>query len=417
MGPDIGAGAEVLVFLCLTVLQILVSLAVLSFTGHSFLDVFVDTAAGNDEVRWSKDPYHDWLFQFVFLVWLVAVWTVPATFLLKFLELPRPLFFVSLAGLLWLVFPVTLLSSLSAASSLVIFRGLILGLLLSHPGTLFRFYASTAPILAVCGFLAYVGVLGDYSVPLIPAAAAGAIGVFLYARLLGRLAWVTSLRKSSRRKPADPPRPEEADRIVTFDPWHVPEEKKPPAPSAPPLSLSEGERGGAEGAAPPLTPPHKKPSGKKLRRKLASRAYDPWAVPPPEPAPKTAKPPVIPAADPEDPYGPVAGTYELMASNAPLPGPVKEERVDPDLQGYTMLPAEAAATTPPPATPEISEYEARLAAPRKPPKLPPRPLLDGVYRFPFYPTTLGAMATVALGLLAVGFLLRLQIAFFPSAWK
>src|SRR5260370_15286099 len=126
MAPDFGAGAEVLIFLVLTVLQILLSLLVLAYTGDSFLNVFVDTAAGNDQVLWSKDPYQDWVFRFLYLIWLIAVWAVPATLVLKFFELPRPLFFVCLACALWLVFPGTLLSSLSASSNLVIFRGLIL---------------------------------------------------------------------------------------------------------------------------------------------------------------------------------------------------------------------------------------------------------------------------------------------------
>src|SRR5437660_7434780 len=125
MGPDYGAALQVLVFLTVTVIQILLSLAVFSYCGHSFLNIFVNTTAGNDEVLWPKDPYQDWIFKFFFLLWILAVWTVPAGLLLGILELPRPLFFAALVGLLWLVLPVTLLSSLSASSSLVLLRGLI----------------------------------------------------------------------------------------------------------------------------------------------------------------------------------------------------------------------------------------------------------------------------------------------------
>ena len=90
MAPDIGAGVEVLIFLVLTVLQALLGLLVLSYTGYSFLNIFVDTASGTDQVHWSRDPYQDWIFRFFYLVWLLAVWAVPATLGLKFLELPRP---------------------------------------------------------------------------------------------------------------------------------------------------------------------------------------------------------------------------------------------------------------------------------------------------------------------------------------
>jgi hypothetical protein len=400
MAPDFGAGFEVLVFLVLTVVQALLSLLVLSYTGHSFLDIFIDTAAGSDEVHWSRDPFQDWIFRFFYLVWLVAVWAAPAALVLKFLDLPRLIHFLCLFGVLWLVFPVTLLSSLSASSSLVLLRGVIVGLLLKHPAALFRFYASSGLVLAVCGGLAYAGVLSEYSILLIPAAAAGAIGIFVYGRLLGRLAWLTSLRTGSKKKPADPPRPEEAERIVTFDPWHVPEKKKPAAP---------------EPAKP--SPPRQKSLPKKhTPRKPAARAYDPWAKPPEETARPAAKPSAIPVADPEDPLGPAQGTYELMAMDAPVP-PTQQERIDPDVEGYGVSAPDEIAQAPAPVTPEIAKEEEQLAAPRKPPRLPPRPFLDGVYSFPFYPTSAGAVGIVALGLLAVGSLLRLQIAFFPSAWK
>jgi hypothetical protein len=395
MVPDFGAAMQVLVFFVVTILQILLCLAVFSYSGHSFLNILINTSAGNDVVQWPKDPYQDWVFKFFYLLWILAVWSVPAALLLLPLQLPLPLLFIGITGVLWLAFPVTLLSSLSASSSWIVLRGLIVGLLLQRAGTLLRFYLSTGVLLALCVSLGYAAALSSYALLVVPAAALGAYSLFVYARLLGRLGWVTSLKKASRRKKEEASRPEEADRVVTFDPWHVAEEPKP-----------------AVAPEPRPGPSRKKPARKKVAKRT-SRVVDPWAVPKEAPP----QPPAVSPEEPEDPLGPARGTYELSALDAPLPSPVNEERLDPDLTGYDMAAPQQIAPVPDVVPPAVAEYEAKLAAPRRPPKLPPRPLLDGVYRFPFYAESSGPLGFVALGLLGIFCLLRLQLELFPPIWK
>src|SRR5262245_17586628 len=122
MMPDIGAGANMMIFFFLLVAQVVIGFGVLSYTAHSFLTIIVDTAAGTDHVLWPAEPYTDWLWKPWYLAWLVAVWLTPLGLILalfKFTTLQIAL--VSLV-LFWLVFPVGLLSSLSATTRWAVFR-------------------------------------------------------------------------------------------------------------------------------------------------------------------------------------------------------------------------------------------------------------------------------------------------------
>ena len=69
---------------------------------------------------------------------------------------------------------------------------------------------------------------------------------------------------------------------------------------------------------------------------------------------------------------------------------------------------------PRPALPEVSSYEAALAAPKQRPDLPANPMLNGVLAFPFYPTSLGPLCTIAIGLTFLGLLARGLLMLFPG---
>jgi hypothetical protein len=79
----------------------------------------------------------------------------------------------------------------------------------------------------------------------------------------------------------------------------------------------------------------------------------------------------------------------------------------------SALPAKA-LPKPAPALAQVSSYEAALAAPRQRPEMPANPMMTGVFSFPFYPTSLAPLGTIALGLCAMGLLARAQIAVFPG---
>src|SRR5947208_1533404 len=119
---DIAAAGALILFFSVLVALILTALLVFAYLAYSFLAVLSDTAVGNDAVLWPGDPLFDWFFKGWYLGWLVAVWAVPATFLVSLFRLPGPLFAACVAACLWLLFPIGLLSSLSAESRFAVLR-------------------------------------------------------------------------------------------------------------------------------------------------------------------------------------------------------------------------------------------------------------------------------------------------------
>src|SRR5437660_632300 len=132
----IGAAGILIFFFSVLIAEILVSLIVLSYAAHCFLVVLVHTAAGDDHIQWPDDPLADWFLRVWHFLWLLAVWLVPAFFLMKIFHPRPPVFVAGVVALLWLVFPVTLLSSFTALSQWVIFRPVILRALLAYSGSL-----------------------------------------------------------------------------------------------------------------------------------------------------------------------------------------------------------------------------------------------------------------------------------------
>ncbi|HLJ94325.1 MAG TPA: hypothetical protein VKU02_14155 [Gemmataceae bacterium] len=378
---DIAAAGYLILFFSILVALVLVGLLVLSYLAYSFLVVLSNTAVGNDEVLWPGEPMQDWFFNAWYLAWVVAVWAVPTSLLIGFLGPPRPLIAVYVGACLWLLFPIGLLSSLSAESRLAVLRPTILRQLFQYPGVTLGFYMSSGLVLALCGGLTYAAVFGiglqglDQPLIWMPLAAGFcAAGSLIYARLLGRLAWITSQARGEEE----------------------------------PVPMKESAR------ADEPSPPRKQI---KRRPKKTSRAVDPWAIPEKETPRKPAKPAPSRAALPEDPYGPAEGSYELVAENVPavpedLPARnPKHEEVAP----YSVSPpaGKARGRLPGAEPPEVSRYEMELAVGRELPPLPALPFVTGVYSFPFYSRAVRPCFILTLGLFAMIGLLRLLMYVVP----
>jgi hypothetical protein len=389
----VGAAGLLIIFFAVFIATILVSLFVLSYATHCFLVVLVHTAAGDDAIKWPDDSLYDWFLRVWQFIWLLAVWFVPAFFIMKLMAAPPLAFVAGTVAILWLVFPVTVLSSLSALSGWVIFRPVILRALFKHLGTLLGFYFITGILLALCTGLFYASVLTDYAILLPVAAAMGAIGFFIYARLLGRIGLIISFYKPAKRSKAKAE--DDADRVQIFDPWGLPEEEQKPTQDAPAAPRPPGE----------LARPRKK-----KRKRQNDSAYDPWGVP-------AEQSHAIPSAsDSEDPLGPVTGTYGLAAADAPAPVKPRAELPDAGLESYAVAEPDAKPITPvqPLGSPQVAKYELELAIRRRPPPPPARPLTTGVYNFPFYQECLMPVAALTLGFLGIAALLRLLLSLFAQ---
>src|SRR5262245_23211552 len=148
----IGLVGGALFFFLLLIAAVVVGMVLFAYASYCFLVVVNATAAGADSVKWPNQPYIEWAGKFVYFAWLISFGLVPAVLLVWLVApdlLDEPLGTIPvLAGVVWIVFPVLLLSSLSNRHPMAIFHlGLIRRLLL-RPGSLAAFYVLTGILLA-----------------------------------------------------------------------------------------------------------------------------------------------------------------------------------------------------------------------------------------------------------------------------
>ena len=168
---------------------------ILAYGSKSFLAILESTAAGRDEVDWGlEDSYYEAILDELTLAWLAGTWLLPLIALIQLFapEMWRtnPLAILLLGGLdVWLFFPICLLSAYSAGSAFVIFRKEVFAVLARAARFTVRFYLATLLVVAA-GVGLWVPALGGYPGLVPVAAGVGAACSLIYARLLGRLAWV-----------------------------------------------------------------------------------------------------------------------------------------------------------------------------------------------------------------------------------
>jgi hypothetical protein len=381
----VAAAGSVIVFMCLFAGTVILSAYVLAFTAHCFLVVVNDTAAGIDEVKWPNEPVADWIGGAAYMGALVALWLVPAGILTRALRedlLPddKPLRLLVLAGPgLWLYVPIGLLSSMSATSRWTLFRWTIVWQMMRIFPRVFLFYLVTALLGAVIGVSWYIALFRGQTYLLLLAGMLTAAGVLIYARLVGRLAWLVS-RLKPRKTPV-----------------------KPRAASTPPPP-NKGRKNRAPGAT----------RGRATRR---VEATDPWAIPDADTLRETERA----AALPEEGYA--------FASDDPKPTPEakpkKKKKVVEPTHPLEMERYEMDAASPPPrpvetpldgndpiGTEELrpeeqtgnadSNLDIQRTPPPKPQPIPTYPFISGVYTFPWYATSMKAWLWLTIGATAVG---------------
>lgn len=351
-----GALGGAMIFFSLLVGLILLGLIVFAYSAHSFVTVIEQTAAGNDELHWPDEPYIDWIWKLFYLAWLLAMSVVPIWLLLPYLKMSPQRGMFLLVGVPAVLFPVQVISSLTAASRLAVLRLDTLLRLLGRIDAAFVFYVVTLPLTAGCVALFLLGFAHPMVLPL--AGLAAAILMLLYGRLLGRLAWVLYPREEEEEEKPEPKPPPEIKKVKTQDPWAVPEE--------------------------------------------------------PPPKPRTVK-----KAVPADVKNGAAGTYGLKEDPALAAKPTNSQAPEP-VEAYGILPAAEVKRAPvvvepaPVPTKAAAKREAELARPREFPKPPDHPLTTGVYGFPFYSSTRGPLVYLTLGYTCMGALMWSMLQFWPG---
>src|SRR5581483_9069542 len=198
----VGNFAAALQFIVLLLVTGLFGIGLLLYAAHVFVTVAQQTAGGLDEITWPKDPWFDWISKALQLVWLVALWAVPLGAVLRAIGPQAPAMSAAVyagvpAAAFWLLFPITLLSSFSAASPLVPLRAEVLGRMARCPGGTFCFYLLTAPVCAAGGAALYATVAYRLWYPL-PALA---VVLLVYARLVGRYSRLLARVRMAVAKP------------------------------------------------------------------------------------------------------------------------------------------------------------------------------------------------------------------------
>jgi hypothetical protein len=379
----LGSAVTSAFMLLLMALAILIGIYVFIYAAHRFFVIVQETAAGVDEVQYPADPLLDKLPRAAYLAGLLAICIVPAGFFLKLnpdIALggsPLLTFFVVATIILWLLFPVELLSALSALSPWIVFRWTVVRFLVRHAGATIVFYVVTALLAAGSFGLLYLGLARNSWLWTLAAPFAGAAAFLIYARLLGRMAYLFDQlprRGRRRRSPTG---------TKSVDPWGEPEEPRSERKKTRQAKPARGEDSwaGPEGVAP------KKKKNKAHHVQgyaIADDETNPAALE--QPRTKQSKtvrgyrladepPPSLPKELPQDGYVPVG--YEPM--------PIKQQSED------------EAASLPTPDTGMASDFSRRYSqrVDDTPPP-PARPLVSGVYSFPWYPTNLPVWVVLAL---------------------
>jgi hypothetical protein len=454
-----GYGLGIL-FFCAMVGVIIVGLFYLAYAAQCLFVVLESTGAGSDKVVWPDEPMFDWLGKLGYLVVLLIccftpVWLFVEVFLGELLGLSVPPTYAVFLGVLWLLYPVCLLSSLSSEHHWMLLRPTILRQLLRHPGAMAIFYGMTGVLLLAAFGLAYVAL--DRRPLLIPVAAMALATVpLLHARLLGRIAWLISSpsnNKKPKRKKKKRQTPEETaaaedlagDVLLGREPEVVREDTALPAlelapePEAPPVQAPVDDS--------PLPVPEDldvsstsfKPAEEtRPRRAHASHSSDVARVPAPGvphdvdeiglvplpenslqrvdedewlPAAPYAMNTATPPRPPEPPAqlkAPTLPSYDLQAAAPRMPAPIPLDGYSPiGLEPWRPQADEADANGQVPSHPSspINYFEERLARRQAPPPRPAHPLWSGVYQFPWYDTSVKRWINLALvSLVLFGFL-------------
>lgn len=386
---DIGSAGMAILFVVSLAASIMVGVCVLAYAARCLLVVVQETGLGQDEIVWPNEPYVDWLGHAVQLLELLGIWLAPAALtarLLRNVWLPDEgaLRVLLLAGPgLWLFFPIGLLSSLSAESRWVPFRWTIFLCFLRVTPSALGFYFLTALVLGAAVVPWYFALFGGRGVLLPIAAIVSAVVLFIYGRLLGRLAWIIQRLPAPRRAPdkakvAKHPQSSRRQKkrkpgVRAQDPWAIPEEEERAHQTSKRFPWTE------KPAAKPK-PGYQPPSAEEIEGYGFAKEKPAAAQPPPEKPARSRF-----ALSPEE-----YEAYDVQAAAASQPSPPREPQADLFSEQVRQRMAERSRNQPPP---------------------PAHPFFSGVYTFPLYSTCLPSCLVLSLAFLAEGGLLYLLMEF------
>jgi hypothetical protein len=222
---DLGAAGYSILAVSAVAGSAVVGFILLTYAAHCFLTIVVESGCGNDEVRWPREGVVDWLLKPVYCVWLHVPWA--ALFgigLLPWLVDDAAAYFILLGCILYVLQPITLLSSLSAKSWVALLYLPFLARWRRWPATFVLVLMLALPLPLAAGLMVEAALAHSFWWAL-AAALAGPLALLWDARLLGRYGWLVT--QTALPPPALRREPERIAGVEVEDPWAGPPPARP----------------------------------------------------------------------------------------------------------------------------------------------------------------------------------------------
>jgi hypothetical protein len=262
----------------------------LTFASHYYLTVLESTAAGSKEVQWIPETVIDNFWKPFYLGWLLCLWLGPAYVIGRTLAGSTGLMWLKIAVpvfVAWALYPVSQLSSLSASSVWIPLHAQVFARLAQKPAVTLGFFLLTLPVFALAGAaFKWAFLTKDEWELLFAGVPLMVLAGFLYARLLGRLAFALMFTRDllKRRKKK---KPKKEARDVLESAAAEREEKAEPTftqPGEVTISTPDGEVAGYNVLIADDPPPKKR-----VKAEVVEDDGHPAATPEPSPAKPHAK--------------------------------------------------------------------------------------------------------------------------------
>jgi len=188
-----------LIFMPALVGAVIFGFIFLLYLCDAYLTTLEDTASGAKQIAWTRESVTDNFWKFWYLGWLIGLWLGPACFLGRAMTAGLESSWMKLLAplvVLWICYPISQLSSLSASSVWMPLVPDVFVRLAQKPKVVFEFFCFTVVVVLVFGVAFQWAFLteGDWLLLLLGPPIV-VVMTLLYARLLGRLAFVLRFTK------------------------------------------------------------------------------------------------------------------------------------------------------------------------------------------------------------------------------
>jgi hypothetical protein len=205
-----GLNLDALIFVPALAGCVMAGILLVCFAAHHYLTILESTAAGGREITWMRETLLEFFWKAWYLAWLLGLCYAPAYIGVRLMAPASAERWLLVALALWVLFPIAQLSSLAAPSPWYPLSLAALNRMARKPQLVLGFYLLSLPVLGLLAAAWYGAFIQTGSLPVaVVAAFLLILGLFLYARLLGRLAYVLAIvepllarRRKKKRRPA-----------------------------------------------------------------------------------------------------------------------------------------------------------------------------------------------------------------------